>query len=367
MARTAMTPEERRLLLNGAHEPKINPLDYSGTLAAALNYYNVEADSKKKRKYAESYAKKVLGLDVSSASDFLLNTIGAMCRLIDRGEPITDNDIAKTHDGLTKIAQGKVKVVSSVSEKIQVQESTKPKKSPEQIAEEIATPAIEDIEVAIDDLIMQKEAGGSDYNFKAISIQNQKAIKICIEHFEKRLATFIEARDSEDSYVRESYSHINKRKFKHLISFLEEAVTKFKQSVAVAKVRKPTIKKEKPAHVIVNKLKYLKKCDELNIESVKPETIVGAAEVVLFNTKYRRISVIRALENTTLSVKGSSIINMDPTKSFCKTMRKPQEQLQQFYKATKRNTQIAFDGINSVDRTASNRVTEETLIISTNK
>lgn len=364
-----MTPEKRRELLSGPNEPKINVLDYQGSLAKALNYYNVEADSKKKRKYAETYAKKNLGIDVSSAPDYLLNTIGAMCRLIDRNEPISDFDIARTNEGLSSIASGKIVVKSSVTEKInEAAANAKPKKTAEQIAEDLASPIIEDIEYAIDDLILKEAAGGSDFNTKSFSIKNAKAAKIVTEYVEQRLSSFEEVRDSSDSQIKEAYAHISKRKFNHLVTLFNDILTRIKQSVATSKVtKKPRTKKEKPAYILVNKMKYKKDSPELNIVSLDPKDIIGATEVVVFNTKYRRISVIRALAGNTLSVKGTTIVNFDPTTTICKTLRKPEEQLKLFYKSSKRNVKVAFDAVKSVDRLANTRMSEDMLIVSINK
>lgn len=360
-----LSPEERRLLLNGASEPHLNPLDYTGTLAIALNYYNVQVDPKKKRSYAEAYAKKVLGLDVSAAPDYLLNTIGAMCRLITRNEPVSDVDVAKTHDGLTKIAAGKVLGVQAQTPKKDI--VVKPKRDPMEVANELADVIISDIEYAIDDLVLKEGGGGSDFNVKSISIANAKTAKIVEEHVERRLASFEEARTTTDDYVKESYSHLNRRKLNHMVVLLGEVLQKVKQSVAAVKVKKVKPRKEKPAHVLVSKMKYKKNDAELNVTSVDPKEIVGASEVTVFNTKYRRVTIIRALEGEKLSVKGTTIINFDPTTTLCKTLRKPNEQLKLFINQTKRNTAQSFKSINSVEREGNTRINEDTLIIMVNK
>jgi len=361
-----LTPEERRLLLNGASEPHINVMDYTGTLALALNYYNVEADSKRKRGYAETYAKRVLGLDVSSAPDYLLNTIGAMCRLISRNEPITETDIAKTHEGLTVIASGKLRSKSSVADKV-TSGPVKPKRDPAEIIEEIASAVIEDVEYAIDELVTKEGAGGSDFNVKSISVSNPKAAKVLTEYFENRLALIEEARTTTDADLKEGYSNINRRKMNHLVVLLSEVVQKVKQSAAVVKVRTAKPRKEKPAHVLVSKMKYKAEDTVINAKSVDPKEIIGASEVVVFNTKYRRLAILKAVEGSTLSVKGSTVVNIDPTTSVCKTLRKPEEQLKDYIKQSKRFIANAFKAIKSTERLANGRMNEDTLIIMVNK
>lgn len=364
-----LTAEERKLLLNGSSEPTIEPDNYTGSLCRALNYYNVEADSKKKRKYAETYAKKVLNIDVSAAPDYMLNTMGALCRLIERQEPISDFDKARLHDGLTAIANSRVLTAVKNEKAIKAAEKVqqKPKKSPEQIAAELSDPIIEEIEYAIDELILKDGGGGSDFNVKSISINNPKAAKIVAEFCEKRLAEYEEAKLGECEQLKEGYSNIGRRKINHLVVLMTELIQRVKQSAATSKVRKPKPRKVKPAHVLVSKMKYCKEITELGLTSVDPKEIVGATEVVVFNTKYRRLTIIRALEDNPLSVKGSTIVNIDPTTSVCKTLRKPEEQLKQFVKQTKRNTAMIFKTIKSVERAANGRMNEESIIISVNK
>ena len=53
----------------GSAEPVINPLDYTGSLMRALNYYNSAFDNKDKRKWFMSYVGKK-STDFDSLSDW---------------------------------------------------------------------------------------------------------------------------------------------------------------------------------------------------------------------------------------------------------------------------------------------------------
>ena len=91
------------------------------------------------------------------------------------------------------------------------------------------------------------------------------------------------------------------------------------------KVRKP----RKPRAVSVEKklknLKYQKENNEFKIASINPEKIIGAQELWTFNTKYKIVTVLRALDRGGLQVKGTSIIGYDEATSMSKgTGRKPE-------------------------------------------
>lgn len=82
------------------------------------------------------------------------------------------------------------------------------------------------------------------------------------------------------------------------------------------------------------KMTYKEDDDKLGIRSVDPTNVVGANIVVIFNTKNRHCEMYIAKDGQTLSVKGASIINYDETLSIGKTVRKPEEDLPSWVKAS---------------------------------
>jgi hypothetical protein len=91
------------------------------------------------------------------------------------------------------------------------------------------------------------------------------------------------------------------------------------------KVRKPS----KPRTISMDKklknFKYQKENNDYKIASINPEKIIGAQELWTFNTKYKIVTVFRAIDRGGLQVKGTSIINYDEKTSISKgTGRKPE-------------------------------------------
>ena len=72
----------------------------------------------------------------------------------------------------------------------------------------------------------------------------------------------------------------------------------------------------------------------LGIKSVNPTNIVGASAVVIYNTKNRHIDIYVTKQDQQLSIKGTKIENFDEKASQGKIVRKPENALQMWVKAT---------------------------------
>lgn len=133
-----------------------------------------------------------------------------------------------------------------------------------------------------------------------------------------------------DEQVREAYRHLSRKNVKKLIEFYESVAQACEQIAAEAKVlKKPRIKKVKPAEDLVKKLKFKLGDDKLGITSVPPAQLIKAQAAVLYNVKTRKIGYLIAKTSEGLGVKGTTIDNFTE-KSTQKTLRKPAEQLKEF-------------------------------------
>ena len=94
-------------------------------------------------------------------------------------------------------------------------------------------------------------------------------------------------------------------------------------------VTKKTRTPRKPRAVSVEKklkhLKYQKEDNTLKIASINPEKILGAQELWTFNTKYKVVTVFRAIDRGGLQINRSSITGFDEKASESKGCgRKPE-------------------------------------------
>lgn len=131
------------------------------------------------------------------------------------------------------------------------------------------------------------------------------------------------------------------------------------------KARKPSVRKKKviPAEKKIQKLKYQKEDNTLKIVSVNPEKVIGAQELWTFNTKYKTLSVFRAIDRGGLQVKGTSIINYDEKNSFTKrTGRKPQTYIEKVLNGGKIVLRKLMDDLKDASSIAY-RINENTILL----
>lgn len=178
---------------------------------------------------------------------------------------------------------------------------------------------------------------------------SQPVVKYLIEYFKFGI---------EDIQNPEGYATKTYRPLKKFYEDLAAALS----VVKATRIVKPRVKKQKPAGELVKNMKFMKEGEGLSGES--PVKIVGSKEVYLFNTERRKLTQIVALDGMLLSVKGTTIINMDPEKSVTKTVRKP-EILKDAKGVGLRAMRNLFKEIKAVARPANGRTSEKTLILAT--
>jgi hypothetical protein len=173
-----------------------------------------------------------------------------------------------------------------------------------------------------------------------------------------------EALSKKDADLKEGYAHYKAADFKRMITWIDNLMAAIEQYRGVKKsLKKARVKKAPSREKVVAKIKYAKTHTELKIVSINPAEIVGATELWIYNTKYRKLGRYIAEAYKTLSVKGTTIINFDESKSVCKTLRKPEEQLREFAKAGKIQLRKFLDDIKATDSKLNGRMNSEIVLL----
>jgi len=141
------------------------------------------------------------------------------------------------------------------------------------------------------------------------------------------LQEFLLASSGKDPDLKEGYSHFTPKALKYMIEILQTAIQNLDDRLGVLRAsRKPRKTKPKSAEKQIKGLKFLIRSEDLGVDSAKPEAIIGAQGLIVFNTKNNKATVFIAVEpKSGLSVKGSTLLGFDSAKSFEKTVRKPDE------------------------------------------
>jgi len=166
----------------------------------------------------------------------------------------------------------------------------------------------------------------------------------------------------------EGYEHLSKRQKNKYIQNLLGLVEQIKLATTVTKrrkvtERKPITKKVKPVEQIFAKMKYAKDSKEFNISSFDPVKMVDSSIIWVYDIKYKKLVKYVALEGQTLTVKGTTLQNVDSEKSMSKTVRKPLEVVPFLLTNTTRAINKMFSELTTKTAVPNNRTSDNTLLL----
>ena len=178
-----------------------------------------------------------------------------------------------------------------------------------------------------------------------------------------RRAEFELAQSKQDDQVTEAYKHLKAADFKKYYAWFDELQKAIEQYRGVKKAtKKARVKKSPSKEKLVAKMKYAKESKELKLVSINPVDIIGAQELWVYNVKTRKLGQYIASNSSGLAVKGTTLENFTE-KSVQKTLRKPEQQLADFMKATKVQLRKFMDGVKTTEIALNGRVNEDTLLL----
>ena len=223
---------------------------------------------------------------------------------------------------------------------------------------------IGDIEGVYDDVTRAIKTDFKPYDFFVAKNVVQSQLGKYEELYKARKQELELAMAKKDADLKEGYAHYKATDFKRMIAWIDKLMSAIEQYRGVKKsLKKARVKKAPSKEKVIAKLKYAKTHAELKIVSINPAEIVGATELWIYNTKYRKLGKYVAEAYKTLSVKGTSIINFDESKSVCKTLRKPEEQLREFAKAGKVQLRKFLDDVKATESRLNGRMNAEIVLL----
>lgn len=350
----------------GAHDPVITETSTSVDLILAYNYFNYFYGAEDAKSFVLTFLKsrKVPKAQLKKAQQirpYDLLTIGWNCRIMLNGgklpEDIRKSSMSRLQKLIDNVELGKKK------------ETTKTTKVVVSVQDHIRNKAgelIGDLEEQIDVFLVNQK---SDFNatawFQGMGIKPLIAKRIA-EYYQPLYEEIYEAIRGKDPELKEAYKGWKKSALKRYLEFIKSILSASEvASVRVSKPRSPRKKKEKPAALVVSKLKYKEKDDEYGLESIKPIDIVGAQQLWVFNAKTRTLSVYNALGRSGLTVKGTTIVGFDEKSSITKKVRKPQTVLPNVLTGGKIVLRKLMDQIKAVEKIASGRINTDTVLLRT--
>ena len=280
-------------------------------------------------------------------------------------------DIMKCHDGTTQA----VKLVGGVmvdptlpkdgdlSEKKDDEKKIKPKNSIQDRIQNQVENYVSALEGQVDDFI------NSEYKLK-YDVYNDLISRGCKSVHARKMRPLyrdcyndlVDVYNKEDDFNQEAYSHLKPNHQKKLMDFYGLIVDDLDRVIKNATAqRKPRKQKTHSAERLVGKLKYQEEFKKLKLVSINPEKIIGATELWVFNTRYNRLGVYRAVNSVRgFSVKGCTIQHFDETESVQKTARKPKEALNVL---NKRSLKAMMKNMKTKEQSLTGRINAQTILL----
>jgi len=339
-------------------------------LRRAFYYYNYFYNQKDCKKYVVEWMK-------DPKNGFTAADVKTFSRSPDRAIEMTACSLVMAHRqgmpfkprSLEYLKSAIVKAINSTADEVEeVATEEKPKAYVPTIQDRLnekTADTIGELEGHYDEFISNPKYQFKPYDFLVANNVPQSQLTKYEEVYQKRFNELRAAYEKQDEQLVEGYSHMKSADFKRVFTFLDQILNDIIQyrgvKKATKKVRAPkSVSKEK----VVSKLKYAKEDKVLRLISVNPADIVGAQELWVYNSKTRKLGkyVADSLKGP-LNVKGTTIIGYDEHKSTSKTLRKPEEKLKEFAKATKIQLRKFLEDIKATETRLNGRINQDTLLL----
>lgn len=341
-------------------EPKFNSTLSKIQLISVLNWYGQNRTSKDSERYIVNYFKKLHKIDlVLELLKDQTPTFGFVCKIIMNGGSLPPENQKWFDDNVANI---KTKYDQKKNEKKEKPQSNKEiivDRTQEKISEIIA-----DLDGLFDDYIC------GDFkslpSIKSVFHERVKNIhaKQILEWSKNKRLQYNEVLITKDKQLIEGYSCYTKAEIKKIISYFDSIVFECLAIINTApKTRKKRKLKTKTPEQLISKLKYCKEFQSLKLKSIPPVNIIGATQLWVYNTKYKKLGLYQANGQEGFSIKGTTILNFDENRSVQKTLRKPEIILPEILKGGKVYLRNALSNINSVESKLTGRINEDVIIL----
>jgi hypothetical protein len=348
---------------------KMSDADFDHFLRKSFHYYNYFYTQKDTKKYVVEWLKQ--------QENFLKEDIRAFERSSDRATSMTVHSLIMAHRQGMPLRE---RHLEFIGEQIKRAVKGADAETVEAVIEEVpkaSAPTIQDrlnektadtigeLEGHYDEFLKNSQYTFKPYDFLVANNVPQSQLTKYELLFQARFDELKEAFSKTDEQLAEGYSHYKIADYKRIMAFIDQILNDIIQyrgvKRATKKVRAPrSISKEKT----VSKLKYAREDKVLKLVSINPADIVGSQELWCYNTKTRKLGKYVADSLTgPLGVKGTSITGYDEHKSVTKTLRKPEEKLKEFARATKIELRKFMDSIKATETLLNGRISIDVILL----
>jgi len=331
------------------------------------NYYYSQKDCKKhvvKWMQENNYSKADVSKFIRSPDRSIPMTACGLVMAARQGMPIREKELTYLKERLHEAINSddlEPEVVATDKPVVQaVRALTIQDRLNEKTAEHLAH-----FEGLYDEVLAGETVKPDAFNYLTANTVPQSQINKFEHLFTVRKGELLVAQERRDEQLEEAYKHYKAADFRRHHAFLDQLLLDLDQYRSVKKAtKKARVKRAPNKEKVVSKLKYMKEEKTLKLVSINPVDIVGAQELWAYNTKTRKLYkyVADTLQGP-LGVKGTSLTGFDPVKSVGKTLRKPDEKLKEFAKATKVQLRRFLEDIKATETVGNGRMNSDTVLL----
>lgn len=334
-------------------------------IVRALNWYNTMASDAEFRKWLLEYLKSSDLGKYNSLKDISEKEVtikygeidgcygfktGAVARLLSLKAPVDDRTVLMFNKCVDYLIEKQTK-------------TTQPKKEPRATSiKDAMDNNISDIIANIEkELDLIKHDDDVTFGEKSVTVLTknnplwlslkQSYYKPVLDHFSGVIKEYTE----NDYFVFGKNTKTKKLEYLRLLTDYCNKKLAEKPIVIRKKTRKSPIDQ-------VKKVQYLKEDSTLKISSIAPSKIIGASKVLLYNTKYRVVSIIEAETSQGFEVKGTTILYFSEKSSKSKKLRKPEDFFKEIKDKGIRAVKSAFESLKTTEYAATGRINKDTII-----
>jgi hypothetical protein len=344
--------------------------EFDHHLRNSFRYYNYFYSVKDCRKYVNEWIKTASEFTEEEKRLYLKtsdrHTPMTMCSLVmahRQGMPINDRMIEFFRECVTNAMRHADDVDIEVEPTVKA--VAVPKPTIQDRLNEKMTDVLGEMEGMFDEAMTATKTDHKIYQFLEAQKVPQAQIGKVRSLFQDKFDEFKAAQTGEDSQIKEGYSHLKAADYRRVLAWIEGVFADCDSFEKAKKIqRKSRVKKAPSKEKLVARLKFLKEHKELKLVSINPVDIIGATELWVYNVKTRKLGkYVADSHSQSLAIKGTSLVGFDESKSVSKTLRKPEEKLREFSKASKVQLRRFLEDIKATDTRLNGRLSADVLLL----
>jgi hypothetical protein len=344
--------------------------EFDHHLRKSFFYYNYFYGAKDLKKYVvdwmkDHYSKADVSRFIRSSDRLLPITVCSLIKAHKQGMPLREKELKYVQNRIYEILGSDIpdEVVQNTAVVAPAAVKTIQDRLNEKTSEHLAH-----FEGLYDEVVQGKTVDSKAYDYFVSNNVPQGQLGKFENYIDTQRMYLTAAMDKLDEQFVEAYKHYRAADFKRHFAFFDSMQTAIDQYRNVKKAtKKARVKRAPNKEKVVSKLKYMKEEKTLKLVSINPVDIIGAQELWCYNTKTRKLYKYIADSVTgPLGIKGTSLTGFNTTTSVGKTLRKPEEKLKEFFKATKVQLRKFLEDIKATETTGNGRISADMILLRIN-